>query len=420
MNQERTMILKMLKDGKISLEEAEALMEVLETSEQTKAGDDSPSVPAETGNRGRGEHGHAARERAGQERSGREHHNREHGSREHGGGSDGEPGSREGFKFDFDFSSFGRSLRDSLGGLRDNIEQAVKNIGNFDFAAEIDRAIGSARAADEREIHVDAVDSSGAPCTEFRLENRWGDVEIDGDDGTDVRIAARPAVWAHDDEEAQRRLADVDLVARCENGTISVFDDSPNVQAHRRLRIDYRIYVPRGMKISVQTMSGDVRLRNVENGVAVSTMSGDIAAEAIRGEQQLTTKSGDIELKSSEGTVRCNTLGGNIECSRIRSGELLARAISGDVQVEVEPEVGANIVLETTSGDISARIPETFCCSVRAETRSGDIAVSIPVAVRERGRTTLVGTLGAGASEDPGTGSLLARTVSGDIELRSL
>ncbi|WP_455382500.1 SHOCT-like domain-containing protein, partial [Salinispira pacifica] len=37
MNEERTMILKMLKDGKITIEEAEALMEVIEESERTEA-----------------------------------------------------------------------------------------------------------------------------------------------------------------------------------------------------------------------------------------------------------------------------------------------------------------------------------------------------------------------------------------------
>ncbi|GGK82585.1 lipoprotein [Sphaerisporangium melleum] len=62
--------------------------------------------------------------------------------------------------------------------------------------------------------------------------------------------------------------------------------------------VDYTIEVPRGVRVSVKTGSGDVTLREVSGGLDVEAGSGTIDARGLSGGQAVArTGSGDVELR---------------------------------------------------------------------------------------------------------------------------
>ncbi len=152
------------------------------------------------------------------------------------------------------------------------------------------------------------VPASGA----IRLENSFGEVDIDGWDRPEVevtviRLSERlygAKERAHRPDEAQRRLESVQVTAKQDGNDVVISTMYPprNAFTHplaRRsdIEISYRIKAPRTSKLIIAHNSG---------GVTVSDISGDIHATVINGQLTLTLAgSGQyaIDAQSKIGSV---------------------------------------------------------------------------------------------------------------------
>jgi Putative adhesin len=173
---------------------------------------------------------------------------------------------------------------------------------------------------------------------------------------------------------------------------------------------DLDVEVPRNVRLSVRTISGDVH------------------AAAILGPSRWTTATGDLRLGLDGGPVTVETVSGDARIESAAPLAVTARTVSGDVRVRA-PRV---LVLDaaTTSGDVEvdAALAETAVhtvtslsgdvrlitgSEVRVETQSvaGDVKASMPHRTEgTRGRRTVV--VGSGRVH------VSVRTMSGDVQLR--
>lgn len=124
--------------------------------------------------------------------------------------------------------------------------------------------------------------------------------------------------------------------------------------------IDYRVDVPRGLAVHVETGSGSITLRDLTGRVTASTGSGDIDTRELAGEEvSAETGSGEVRLRFAEAPR-----------------EVSVETGSGDAEVSV-PDGAYRVTAETGSGERSVEIAHDRAASRRIVVKagSGDVAV---------------------------------------------
>jgi DUF4097 and DUF4098 domain-containing protein YvlB len=104
----------------------------------------------------------------------------------------------------------------------------------------------------------------------------------------------------------------------------------------------YEVVVPRGVNLSLQTVNGDVRVRDCD------------------GELELETVNGSIEARGAHGGLQAQTVNGKIEAA--------ARVLPADGRIE----------LQTVNGSITLTLPRDAKFDFSGETMNGTIASTFP------------------------------------------
>jgi hypothetical protein len=168
------------------------------------------------------------------------------------------------------------------------------------------------------------------------------------------------------------------------------------VRHERNTRSGFRgtleIRVPRGARLSVGLVSGDVEVEGVEGTVRASTVSGDlrvtgsaslVQVNTVSGGIRLDTASDDIELNTVSGAVTVTGAGGRLEANTV-SGALAVTAarplesvkvnsVSGRIDLTGSLTPAARIELQSHSGAIRLRVPGNTPAHYAVETFSGSI-----------------------------------------------
>jgi hypothetical protein len=133
----------------------------------------------------------------------------------------------------------------------------------------------------------------------------------------------------------------------------------------------------RGARLAVEAPRG-VRL-------TVDTASAEIRATGFRAEQRYRTASGTIELDDVAGEINVEAVSGDIGVRVEGDAGLTGRSVSGDVTV-----VGGrlrSVALSTTSGDVELRSRLDGPGPFGVQTVSGDVSIASPGRLRVEGRT---------------------------------
>jgi hypothetical protein len=118
----------------------------------------------------------------------------------------------------------------------------------------------------------------------------------------------------------------------------------------RRMRnndvsVEFRVMVPRGVKVSVQTVNGDVNVDGVTAEVDAGTVNGEVA---------VATTGGRVNASNVNGAVRAKL--GKIDDS---AGAMKFETVNGDVIVEFNGEFGGDVDLETVNGSLNTNFEMT-------------------------------------------------------------
>src|SRR5262249_13138616 len=139
--------------------------------------------------------------------------------------------------------------------------------------------------------------------------------------------------------------------------------------------VEFRVLLPRGVKLGVATINGDVRATS------------DVDASTVNGEVDVTGGSGQVTAANVNGNVRARL-------NRVESdGRLEFTTVNGSVNVDVPADLSADVDMRTVNG------------SVRT-----DFEMTLVGRVDPRRIRTHVGR--------PGGSRIRIETVNGNIELR--
>lgn len=214
-----------------------------------------------------------------------------------------------------------------------------------------------------------------------------GSIVASGTSGNTVRVTARKT--AEDDNPEDVRIEVVE-----HEGGVTICAVYPAPRRDRRpntcepgsggrmnvdnndVKVHFEVQMPAGITFVGRNVNGNVEVDDVQGDVRAYTVNGDVDIEA----------GGIAEAKTVNGGIRA-AMG-----SSRWNGEVNLETVNGDIILDIEGELDAN---------------------VRAQTVNGGITTDYPLTVQGRfGPKSVRGTIGQGG------GTLALNTVNGSIELR--
>jgi len=177
---------------------------------------------------------------------------------------------------------------------------------------------------------------------------------------------------------------------------------------------DSRVTGTRG-EVEARTQRGDVAVEDVGANVEISAFSGDVDVTSVAGNLRVNVLSGDVQVRGVGGDVDVKTVSGEVDVRDARSRFVRVNSTSGDITFEGTIDGSGRYELETHSGDVELTLPSNVGAQLTVSTYSGGIEsdfplVLLPGAQGESKRFNF--TLGRGGAR------ITAESFSGDINIR--
>jgi len=183
--------------------------------------------------------------------------------------------------------------------------------------------------------------------TGLQVESQAGDIVITETDGAAIRVV-ETLQWQNDKPETEHSV---------NGGTLLVRYDCQS--AWGNCSVNYKIEIPKGLRVAAETGSGDMTLRSLTGPLTVTAGSGDIDASGLAGKTVAATAgSGDIELKyaTAPDAAELEAGSGNVTL-RVPDGPYAVRTEVGSgeatVSVNNDPAASRKVSLTAGSGDVS-------------------------------------------------------------------
>ena len=212
-------------------------------------------------------------------------------------------------------------------------------------------------------------------------------------------------------------------------------DDDRRHGHHNVGEARYEISVPRGSRLVLEAVSGDITANGSQGEIEATSVSGDVdvadgvrevSAEAVSGSVHAARVNGNLRTETVSGDLRAESVSGNCEASSvsgsirlvgIQSKDVRTETVSGDIVYTGTIEAGGKYSFESHSGTIRLNIPKGSGAQFSVETFSGDVSADVPVTVpggSRRGREgRMEFTIGDGRAR------VTANTFSGSIVINT-
>jgi DUF4097 and DUF4098 domain-containing protein YvlB len=197
----------------------------------------------------------------------------------------------------------------------------------------------------------------------------------------------------------------------------------------------YEVSVPRGSRLIMEAVSGDVIAKGSQGEIEASSVSGDVdvtdgvravSAESVSGNVHAAqvngslrseTVSGDLRIENVTGDVEASSVSGSIRMVGVKSKDVRSETVSGDITYNGSIEAAGRYSYESHSGTLRLNIPKGAGAQFSVETFSGDLQADFPVtipgrsAIRREGHVEF--TIGDGRAK------ITAQTFSGSIMINN-
>jgi hypothetical protein len=164
--------------------------------------------------------------------------------------------------------------------------------------------------------------------------------------------------------------------------------------------------------VRIGSSSGQVRVRNVQGHVVVRGGSGDVLIEQVHGDVQVSSSSGRVDAIELSGALEAATTSGGIDVRGL-VGPANLRSTSGAVAVNLHGNPLHRVDVKTGSGDVELDVPPDLDLAFELISGDGSIDDRLGEIWLRRTRHEWFGRLGKG--DIP----VRIETGSGDIRLRS-
>ena len=266
------------------------------------------------------------------------------------------------------------------------------------LAAAAVTAAAPAAAGGGEVVQRDVIDVASPEGVELRtidVDNRLGDVRVEGGDRDSVSLVA---VKRASDEETVERLKvtlvpDPSGVLRV--ATSLLMGEEARPIAAGSVRVDLVLRVPRSVRPRARVWNGRVSVRDLDRGAELSANEGRIEVDNVAGAIAAHVAQGDHDYRSVFGALRAQGLRGDMVLRSVRGDRVDISLHEGSVRgrdVEVRSlsivTTDADVVLRGRAtrggamhiasyrGHIDVRLEADVALAVQAISRSGTVDVA--------------------------------------------
>jgi DUF4097 and DUF4098 domain-containing protein YvlB len=251
-------------------------------------------------------------------------------------------------------------------------------------AARLTAVVAAAAALAACDVVVNSLEAKGqakdqwtktytiAATGDVEIVNVNGRIEVTGVEGTQVEVVAERTAKAMTDEDAQKVLAQVQIVETVTAGSVRLETKAPKGEG-RRVEVTYHVKVPASVNVRLQSANGTITLAALEGTVKAETDNGTVVGRQLSGAVEANTTNGSVRLEMDRvaaGGIRAETVNGSVDLTlpSDAKADVQATCVNGRVGVEglkidgpestrrrIEGHLnggGPKIVLETTNGRI--------------------------------------------------------------------
>lgn len=204
--------------------------------------------------------------------------------------------------------------------------------------------------------------------TSLTIATSSADLEVRSGDVPEITV----------DRRFERNVFGSDPKDKYEDGKLEIRDTSCGFLSFG-CDTEYVITVPRELKVTIDSSSGDLKVSGL-NGATLKSTSGSIEAHQMGGNLSLSSSSGDLEADGlTATTVTSESSSGSSELVFMEAPlSVDVQSSSGDVTVLLpDSDVSYKVDTDTSSGDENASVKSdpSSTRTIKAETSSGDVTV---------------------------------------------
>ena len=217
------------------------------------------------------------------------------------------------------------------------------------------------------------------PDAALSIGNISGDIHVEGAAGSTIVIDAVKSV---EDEEDAEMLKNVDIeVSQLGNRVRVSTEHTGRGRRHRghdgNISVSYRVTVPKGTEVEIQSVSGNVVLTGVAGAANAQSVSGNVRVTDVAELVQAKSVSGNVEvLRARSGRhAEVESVSGEVLVEDIEADELTVSSVSGDVRLQGVSSRRAS--LKSVSGDLEYTGSIAASGRYDFQTHSGDVVLTI-------------------------------------------
>jgi Putative adhesin len=152
----------------------------------------------------------------------------------------------------------------------------------------------------------------------------------------------------------------------------------------RHPQVNHRVILrlPREVNLKIVSISGWVRIGNVDGQAQVTSISGSLNIGDIGGSAKITSISGPLKVGHVRGELVVQSVSGNAEIERV-AGRFQVNSVSGSLSATIERLEEAGIRINSISGEVTLRFAEDINADLTATSISGRVELRLQNVVRE-------------------------------------
>jgi hypothetical protein len=215
---------------------------------------------------------------------------------------------------------------------------------------------------------------------QLEIVNASGTIEAFPATGSQVEVRIQREAKSKSDDAAQAILKGLRVVEEVAPDRVKVDARQEGQQRGflERVRMNFRVNVPPGLRVSFRTENGNVVLENVQGDISASATNGNVNGRGLEGPLQVSSVNGTIqmELSSVAGDVHLSTVNGRIRLTIPvgANATLEASAVNGGVAIDDALGLKeSDRDMRHVSGQFNAGGPR-----LELQTTNGPIRVSAP------------------------------------------
>lgn len=188
----------------------------------------------------------------------------------------------------------------------------------------------------------------------------------------------------------------------------------PEQRRRENIQVNHHVILklPRRIDLSVSSVSGSLKVGDVDGQMHVSSISGSGTIGNVGGKLQISSISGNLEVGNVGAEARVTSISGNLGLGQV-NGSLDVSSVSGGLKARLVSLSPQGIHIKSVSGSVEIGLNGEVNADFNAENVSGQVYLDVPNVIRdsEEKSPNVRARIGAGGTP------IMISSVSGNIRL---